>query len=193
MATRVEKVLGAARVQPTVITTEDLRWADPSTLEVIELLGAVRTGFQELTGGSSVSRHGDHAMSESNKKLVTELVENLSGGRLDKAFEAVADNATWWVVGTAESYTKQEYRKLCADSFTIFRAPPLMIMKGIIAEGDRVALEVESDADLINGKHYHNYYHFLFVIRDGKVIEAKEYLDTKLVADSFGDLPVPRN
>ena len=38
LATLVEWVLGTARVQPTVITTEDLHWADPSTLELIQLL-----------------------------------------------------------------------------------------------------------------------------------------------------------
>jgi uncharacterized protein len=127
-------------------------------------------------------------MIEANKKLVTELIANISGGRLDKAFEAVSDDATWWVAGTPARYTKDEYRKLCAHANAIFKAPPLMSIRSITAEADRVALEAESDADLINGKHYHNHYHFLFVIRDGKVIEAKEYLDTKHVADSFGDL-----
>jgi predicted ATPase len=34
LATLVEWALGAARAQPTVITTEDLHWADPSTLEL---------------------------------------------------------------------------------------------------------------------------------------------------------------
>ena len=38
LATLVELALGLARVQPTVITTEDLHWADPSTLELIQLL-----------------------------------------------------------------------------------------------------------------------------------------------------------
>jgi class 3 adenylate cyclase/tetratricopeptide (TPR) repeat protein len=38
LATLVELVLGAARVQPTIIATEDLHWADPSTLELIQLL-----------------------------------------------------------------------------------------------------------------------------------------------------------
>jgi tetratricopeptide (TPR) repeat protein len=38
LATLVEWALGTARVQPTVITTEDLHWADPSTLELIQLL-----------------------------------------------------------------------------------------------------------------------------------------------------------
>src|SRR6266851_5585301 len=38
LATLVEWVLGAARVQPFVIVIEDLHWADPSTLELIQLL-----------------------------------------------------------------------------------------------------------------------------------------------------------
>jgi predicted ATPase len=36
--TLVEWVLGATRVQPLVIAIEDLHWADPSTLELIQLL-----------------------------------------------------------------------------------------------------------------------------------------------------------
>ncbi len=38
LATLVEWVMGAARAQPLVIATEDLHWADPSTLELIQLL-----------------------------------------------------------------------------------------------------------------------------------------------------------
>ena len=38
LATLVEWALSAARMQPTVITIEDLHWADPSTLELIQLL-----------------------------------------------------------------------------------------------------------------------------------------------------------
>jgi len=38
LATLVEGVLGASRAQPLVIVTEDLHWADPSTLELIQTL-----------------------------------------------------------------------------------------------------------------------------------------------------------
>jgi class 3 adenylate cyclase len=38
LATLVEWVLGVARVQPAIIAIEDLHWADPSTLELIQLL-----------------------------------------------------------------------------------------------------------------------------------------------------------
>jgi class 3 adenylate cyclase len=38
LATLVEWMLGASRAQPLVIVTEDLHWADPSTLELIQTL-----------------------------------------------------------------------------------------------------------------------------------------------------------
>ena len=38
LATLVAWLLGAAKAQPLVIATEDLHWADPSTLELIQLL-----------------------------------------------------------------------------------------------------------------------------------------------------------
>ena len=38
LALMVEWVVGLARVQPTVMVTEDLHWADPSTLELIQQL-----------------------------------------------------------------------------------------------------------------------------------------------------------
>jgi class 3 adenylate cyclase/tetratricopeptide (TPR) repeat protein len=38
LATLVEWVLGSARAQPLIVATEDLHWADPSTLELIQLL-----------------------------------------------------------------------------------------------------------------------------------------------------------
>jgi tetratricopeptide (TPR) repeat protein len=38
LAILVEWVLGSAHVQPLIIATEDLHWADPSTLELIKLL-----------------------------------------------------------------------------------------------------------------------------------------------------------
>ena len=38
LSTLVEWALGTGRVQPTVIAIEDLHWADPSTLELLQLL-----------------------------------------------------------------------------------------------------------------------------------------------------------
>jgi ketosteroid isomerase-like protein len=49
---------------------------------------------------------------------------------------------------------------------------------GVTAEGDKVAVEAESHANMKSGKTYQNKYHFLITIQDGKIQAVKEYLDT---------------
>ena len=47
------------------------------------------------------------------------------------------------------------------------------------AEGERVAVETESYAEMTNGRVYNNLYHFVFVVRDSKIESVKEFLDTE--------------
>ena len=56
------------------------------------------------------------------------------------------------------------------------------------AEGERVAVEAESHGELNNGAIYNNHYHFLFIVRDGKITAIKEYNDTKHASDVLGFL-----
>ena len=51
------------------------------------------------------------------------------------------------------------------------------------AEEDRVSAEVEGRSMLASGNPYNNQYHFLFRVRDGRIIELKEYFCTKLAED----------
>jgi len=51
-------------------------------------------------------------------------------------------------------------------------------VKGMVAEGDKVAVEVESLGTLRNGRVYNNEYHTLLTIRDDKICAVREYLDT---------------
>jgi ketosteroid isomerase-like protein len=54
-----------------------------------------------------------------------------------------------------------------------------MTVLGSVAEGDSVAVEVESSGDLKNGRQYRQQYHFLLAFRDGKISAVREYLDTQ--------------
>jgi hypothetical protein len=56
-----------------------------------------------------------------------------------------------------------------------------MTPTGMVAEGDRVAVEAESYGELANGRVYDQRYHFLMTIRDGRIAEVREYLDTQHV------------
>ena len=110
-----------------------------------------------------------------------------SAGRQQEAFNLLAEDATWWApqLGTV---TKRQFTAALSQMGAILKGPIKITPKRMTAEDDRVAMEAEGDGDVVNGKHYHNTYHFLVVVRDGKIREVKEYNDTKYAAEVFGDL-----
>ncbi len=53
---------------------------------------------------------------------------------------------------------------------------------GITAEGNKVAIEAVSDAELVSGERYGNVYHFLFEFApDGRIRRMAEHLDSSRV------------
>ncbi len=122
-----------------------------------------------------------------NKQTATEFFGHFSAGRREQALAMLAEDATWWAPGVGVM-NKTQFAGVMAYIQKIANGPIALTLKRMTAEDDRVAVEAESDADLVNGKHYHNTYHFLVVIRDGKIREVKEYNDTRYATETFGDL-----
>jgi ketosteroid isomerase-like protein len=73
----------------------------------------------------------------------------------------------------------------------LYAGPITMRIGEVTAEEDRVWLEAESEGKLKTGGTYSNTYVFLLKVRDGKVVEAKEFSDTLYVHDTI-DLPHTR-
>ncbi len=124
------------------------------------------------------------SLEEQNKQTVTEFMKVFSGGDVSSILGAMTDDATWWVAGNIPgiSGTKDkagfgEMLGGIAQSTTTgaITLTPL----AFTAEGERVAVETESYAELTNGRVYNNLYHFVFTVRDGKISSVKEFLDTE--------------
>lgn len=118
---------------------------------------------------------------EENKRIVLGFFENFSSGNVDAALAAMADTATWWIAGNfplSGTKTKKEFAELLKGVGSAMPEGIKITPKGITAEGDRVAVEAESYGKHVNGKVYHNQYHFLIEVRDGKIQVVREYLDT---------------
>lgn len=119
-----------------------------------------------------------------NKAVVTEFMEVFSTGDVDAILGMMDDSATWWVGGTMEgiSGTKDKTgfgEMLGGLSGGVEGGAIRLTPQAFIAEGDKVAVETESYAELKNGRVYNNEYLFVFEVRDGKIQSIKEYLDTE--------------
>jgi ketosteroid isomerase-like protein len=125
-----------------------------------------------------------------NKAKVAAFFEDYSTGNVERIGAHLHDDARWWVAGSvpgiSDTYTKAQMLALLEQVTGVYKKGALQFtLSSMIAEGNRVAAEVESYAELHNGKVYNNLYHFLFEIEDGRIKSIKEYLDTQHMHDTF--------
>ena len=127
---------------------------------------------------------------EENKQVVARFWQAFSTGEYETSLSLLDDNEfSWWILGDKEQFplagtmNKAEFEQLLngvsgntVDGLT-------MTPSGWTAEGERVAMEAESYAKMTNGKVYNNFYHFLHIVRNGKICAVKEFLDTAHASD----------
>ena len=124
---------------------------------------------------------------EHNKQLASEFFARFSAGDIAGALDMMADDATWWIAGkpgqlaAAGVHNKEQIARVFYRMASQLKNGLKMTLKNSIAEGDQVAIELESLGELQNGRVYNNEYHTLMTIRDGKISEVREYLDTQHV------------
>lgn len=128
--------------------------------------------------------------SAASKAVVTEFLRVFSTGNVPEIARCLHEGASWWVSGTVTgisgTYTKPQMLELLGQVTAIYKKKALHIAPSrMIGEGNSVAVEAESYAELNNGKVYNNRYHFLFEIEDGKIKTIREYMDTQHVHDTF--------
>jgi hypothetical protein len=121
---------------------------------------------------------------QANKRVAARLFELFSAGEAAAVQDLLADDLTWWIAGragkgaVAGTLDKAQVGKLFRFISGALEGPLRMTVKSAIAQGDEVALEVESLGHLKNGRTYKQQYHFKMKIRDGRIAAVREYLDT---------------
>lgn len=128
--------------------------------------------------------------SDENKAVVARFFETFSSGNVQAMLDAMADGGSWWVSGRLEGmsgrYDKASFGPLVEGAKAIYKSGGLVITPvSMIAEGDKVAVEATGFAELTDGRTYEPQYHFLITVRDGKVFEVREYMDTQHARETF--------
>jgi ketosteroid isomerase-like protein len=103
------------------------------------------------------------------------------------ALDALLDPAFhWWVAAYGER-TRAAFLEGVTRTMRGFEQRQVTVT-GITAEGERVAVEAEGRFER-PGLIYRNSYHYLFIVRDGRIASGKEYFDTAAAAAAFGPPP----
>ncbi|HEY0682068.1 MAG TPA: nuclear transport factor 2 family protein [Steroidobacter sp.] len=126
------------------------------------------------------------SVTESNRAIVTGIMEALSRGDLQPFGEAMADDFTWHMIGTTPwsgTFTGKAHirERLTRPLFTQFGTHYTNTPKRILADADFVVVECRGNVTTKTGKPYCNTYCLVIRMHEGKMVELTEYLDTDLV------------
>ena len=132
---------------------------------------------------------GDDRTSAS-RAVVEQYIARLVAGGND-ANELIAEEAEWWVAGNWQgsgSFRKAEVASIAEASAAWFDAPLRFSIRSMIADGDKVAVELRSDGRFRTGEPYANDYVMIYQVRGGKIVSVREYLDTRQIAEGLDRL-----
>ena len=131
---------------------------------------------------------------EANKEIARRFFECLSHGDIDGLMSLFEDSYTCWTAGTlpfSGTHPRDVIPAMVEGVTGVFPKGLEFTVGTMTAEGDRVSVEAESRGEHVSGQVYHQRYHYLFTIRDGKICEAKEYFDTMHANDVLCSAPAP--
>jgi len=123
---------------------------------------------------------------EQNKVIARAFFDAINRGDTASVVSAYADDGHLETMGQtliSGVYSKAQIQAAAGQIFAAFPTGLRFVIRHLTAEEDRVAIEAESFGQHVSGKPYHNYYHFLMFLRDGKIVRFKEYLDTEHATD----------
>ena len=122
----------------------------------------------------------------SSRETVQTWFDLIAKGDAQSAFGLFTDDIVYTLKGnTPVSGVYRGLRQIVEDFFTPWRkqivGDIVLTVEELIGDGERVVALARGKAKTIHGLPYDNDYAFVFRLRDGKISEVIEYLDTALV------------
>jgi ketosteroid isomerase-like protein len=126
-----------------------------------------------------------------NKKLIEEIFAAIAAGNRTRFVETLADDVTMRVTGHcswARTFKGKEalIRDLYGYLATLVADGRRTIPFNIVAGGEYVVVEAVGKMQTKAGVPYNNDYCLIYRLKDGKIIEIREYCDSALTEKVLG-------
>jgi uncharacterized protein len=135
---------------------------------------------------TSTNRHTD-----APRDVALSFFEHVAAGRYEAAFQLLAPDVAFEIIAPPPYGRTVDREGLLAYQAEImapaFAGPVAVTVTGVTTEGERVAVETRAQSTTKRGKRYENRLHYLFVVRNGRIVEVREYLDSALLLAAFAD------
>lgn len=128
---------------------------------------------------------------EDNKAVVRSWFDAVNRGDEAAILEMTTEDFNFMTMARAPEWllyhwNREQFSKVPSTMSTVLTGPIQLQVNDMTAEGNRVAVEAETDSEMLNGRRYNNAYHFVFKLRDGKFTEVREYSCSHLAQTCFG-------
>ena len=131
-----------------------------------------------------------------NKKLIEDLFAAIAAGNRTLFVETLADDVTMRVTGQyswSQTFNGKEalLRDLYGYLATLVADGRRTIPHNIVADGDHVVVEAVGEMQTRAGVPYNNDYCLIYRLKDGKIVEIREYCDSALTEKVLGKYQGP--
>lgn len=121
-----------------------------------------------------------------NKAILQRAFDRMAEGDGRGFVELMADDFVWIMEGTTPwsgryEGKRQVQERVLKPLFAQFATPYVNRAERMIAEGDEVVVLCRGDVTTKAGQRYDNNYCYVIRMRDGQMIELREYFDSALV------------
>ena len=123
---------------------------------------------------------------EANKQIARDFMDAMSSVEAERILALYSGDVSVWTAGSlpfSGPHDRAEVAALCQGLLGAFPEGLRFSIQAMTAEGERVAIEAQGVGTHASGVVYHQHYHFLLVIRDGRIVQMKEYFDTELTRE----------
>ena len=110
------------------------------------------------------------------------------GGDLDEALALLSDDFSYWSIITRTSFDKETLRRAIEQRRRYLPEISIELIR-CINEGGTVVVEGQVDATTSEGARYDTPFICIFDTRDGLIVSAREYSDTRQAAAVFPPRP----
>ncbi len=132
-----------------------------------------------------------------NKQLMQDLLARTAAGDRAPYVAAIADDVTMTVTGQyswSQTFRGKEalLRDLYGHLAALLAEGRHTIPRRFIAEDDVVVVECKGEMRTKAGRPYNNDYCLIYRLRDGRIVEIREYCDSALTETVLGPFPPER-
>lgn len=130
-------------------------------------------------------------MSQTNKDVVLAFISAMDRGDADAGAQCLDPSAVTIAKGFGKLSGERRYDTIVGTLGAFRELMPEGMnptIHSVTAEADRVAVEFEGNATLVNGTPYCNQYCMVFTLRDERIVHVNEYYCTILADEAIGPL-----